>query len=212
LLVSSLILFGVFVILSESFVGAQEEVYRPTRRSRAPRRGTSRARRMRADVNSVFGTVESLTDPNAIRTKLKELKDIEKALKEVSRQSGKKEQGAWIRGTIEDRIDLAIAVEKQVVAELNLVRKAGAEEGAQKTTAAIDGILLDRRERFGKLLAKMDTEMRKMYRGERDFRRGRGRTRGLRDRYPEEGREQQMYRDDEAYRDREWEDRRTRRR
>jgi hypothetical protein len=51
-------------------------------------------------------------------------------------------------------------VHQQVLAEISSVRIVAVEEKAKKTTAAIDGLLLARQERFVKLTNKMEEEKR----------------------------------------------------
>jgi len=55
----------------------------------------------------------------------------------------------------DNRTSLANAVQEQVMAELTPIRTIAVGEGAKKTTAAIDGVLLSRKERLGQLTIKM---------------------------------------------------------
>ena len=60
----------------------------------------------------------------------------------------------WMQGP-DNRTSLANAVQEQVMAELTPIRTIAVGEGAKKTTAAIDGVLLSRKERLGQLTIKM---------------------------------------------------------
>ena len=65
------------------------------------------------------------------------------------------------------------AVQKQVMAEFNFLRELAVEEGAEKTAAAIDGLIADREKRFEGITKKMEAAMKRL-RG-REGRRGRDR-------------------------------------
>jgi len=60
----------------------------------------------------------------------------------------------WMQGP-DSRTNLAQAVQDQVTAELTPIRKVAVEEEAEKTTAAIDGVLLSRQVRLDQLIIKM---------------------------------------------------------
>ena len=49
-------------------------------------------------------------------------------------------------------------MQKQITAEFKFLRELAIKEGAAKTTAAIDGILLDRQERFKDVIEKLEKE------------------------------------------------------
>jgi hypothetical protein len=49
-------------------------------------------------------------------------------------------------------------MKKQITAEFKFLRELAIKEGAVKTTAAIDGILLDRQERFKDVIEKLEKE------------------------------------------------------
>ncbi|HUT29258.1 MAG TPA: hypothetical protein VMX13_05655 [Sedimentisphaerales bacterium] len=138
--------------------------------------------------NSLIGDLEFLADPNAVKTKLKKYKGLEQELDKVTKASAK-EMREWGQGLVEERMDLAEAVNKQTVAELVFVRQVAVEEGALKTAAAIDGLLLDRQDRFEKVSKKIEMAMRRSDRLERGT--VRGSRRDLRGRY--RGRGQDMY-------------------
>jgi len=119
-----------------------------------------------ADVNAAV-------DPNTVRAKIEEFEGLGEALEQIDRE-GRNGIREWTRRT-EDRLDLALAVQKQITAELNLLRGLAVEEGAVKTTAAIDGILLDRQERFKGVIEKLEKERERLRR--RSEREDRGRER-----------------------------------
>ena len=57
---------------------------------------------------------------------------------------------------------MARAIHPQIQAEISSIRAIAVEENAKKTTAAIDGLLLARKERFDKLVIKIAEEKRKL--------------------------------------------------
>jgi len=68
----------------------------------------------------------------------------------------------WTQANPEDKLDLARAVHTQTQAEIGSVRTIAVSENAKKTTAAIDGLLLARKERFDELVIKMEEEKKKL--------------------------------------------------
>jgi len=64
----------------------------------------------------------------------------------------------WLQADIENRADLSKAVHNQILVEISSIRKLAVEEEAKKTTAAIDGLLLHRQERFKEFIKKMEEE------------------------------------------------------
>ncbi len=128
------------------------------------------------DANSIVD-VNATTDPNAVRAGIEEFEGLEEALNKVARE-GKKEMREWTQGTAEDKLDLVQAVQEQVTAEFNFLRELAVEEGAVKTTAAIDGLLAERQERFGKIIKKMERDRERLRRrSEREDRRSKDRDR-----------------------------------
>jgi len=207
LVISVSILFTIFFVLSQVFAAVENEDFKRTKEGRAPKYSTLRPRSGRADANSLTAELKFLADPNAIKGKIKEFEGLEKALANVTKGS-QEETREWAQDTAADKVDLAKAVQKQAIAEFVFIRKLAVEEGAQKTVAAIDGLLLDRQERFGKVLGKMlerteaqRRERMKMRRAERSYRRGRG-SRNGRTRYRDREREEDTYQDDNTYRSR----------
>lgn len=217
--VSISILLGVLFLLAQAFAAAENKESERIGTGRTTRYSRPRVRRSRTDANSLDAELKFLADANAIRSKLKEFEGLEKELEKVNKEGGR-EIREWVRGPAKERMRLAKVMQKQVSAELVLARKLAVEEGALKTKAAIEALLLDRQERFEKMFKKMEAEMRKMRRGDRGYRRDRGRFRNTRDRYEDTYREEDTYRDRDrnryrdrdrdSYRDRELEDRRSR--
>jgi len=97
----------------------------------------------------------------------------EKALPGVG---GKNEIQAseWLKTGVENRISLAKAAQEPIKAVLIYIRKFAVEEGAKKTTAAIDGLLLSRQKRMERLVQKMEEQLRRMRFLEQGTRRIRG--------------------------------------
>ena len=131
-----------------------------------------------ADVNAV-ADVNVAAEPNAAKAEW--IEELEKALERVKRE-GEKEIRAWLRGEIENKPRLAEAVQEQVAAELNFIREFAVEEGAVKTTEAVDRLLAGRNERFEEITKRMEEERRRERLREREERRGRDREQRRRDR------------------------------
>ena len=66
-----------------------------------------------------------------------------------------------MQATPDKKLDLAKAVHPLIQADMGSIRAVAVEEKAKKTTAAIDGLLLARKERFDKLVLKIEEEQRK---------------------------------------------------
>jgi len=62
----------------------------------------------------------------------------------------------------DNKLDLAKAIQPQIQADISSIRPVAVEENAKKTTAAIDGLLLARKERYDVLVVKMEQERRKL--------------------------------------------------
>lgn len=99
-------------------------------------------------------------DPNKIRAIVKSFEGLDKKLEEVDRQSQQDEMREWLQTSTDNRPAIERATERQVRAELDLIRQIAVEEKAVKTVAAIDGIAMNRQERSQKLLKKMEEEAR----------------------------------------------------
>jgi hypothetical protein len=66
----------------------------------------------------------------------------------------------WLDTSPDDKMDLLRVVHDQVRAQFVAVRKVALEEEAKKTTAAIEGVLLNRQERFTRLTERMERDSR----------------------------------------------------
>lgn len=99
------------------------------------------------DANTVVET-ETIAEVNIPEEYEKELERLIKNSKRVSRE--------WTRRTITKRTILFKSVYKQNDAELALIRKLAAEEGAAKTTMVIDKLLADKQEQFEETIKKIE--------------------------------------------------------
>jgi hypothetical protein len=68
----------------------------------------------------------------------------------------------WLQTTPDNRLELARAIHPQIQAEIGSIRAIAVSENAKKTTAAIDGLLLARKERFDGLVIKIEEERKKL--------------------------------------------------
>ena len=143
----------------------------------------------RSDVKPVLNAKEVVitdtNDPNAIMGRIRAFEGLEAELQNVEQQS-ENEINEWINGLEDITPDIVKAVYEQVGAEYEFVRKQAEEEKADKTTTAIDGMILYRSVRFDKIVEKMQEEQmrREIMESRRDSRTRRdtrGRT-GIRDR------------------------------
>jgi uncharacterized coiled-coil protein SlyX len=165
------ILLIVFFILMPAFAqppGGQLPPWLKMPPKRAPEKKVKR--KPIKDVNSA--DANSVTDPNEPAYMMFE--GLEAALKRVN-QGSRRETREWTRGATEDKISLVTAAQEQVMAELNFVREIAVEEGAEKTTAAIDGLIADRQQRFEEMTKKMEVAIKRLK--EREEKRVRGRDR-----------------------------------
>jgi len=192
LIVAMLIVSLGLIVLGQVFAAEFNDRRAVETRSRYASRSRTRAV---ADVNSVTEELDFLADPNEVKTKVKEYEGLEKALEKVTKGS-LREMREWGRGPVEERIELAELVQEQAVDELVLIHQIAVEEGALKTAAAVEALLLDRQQRFEKIFGRLERSMRRAERFERSRMRGR---RDMRYRYREPDGNQQMY-DEEMYR------------
>ena len=109
-----------------------------------------------ADANTV-ADANAIADPNAVRAKIEKFEGLAEALKQID-EGSRNEISEWTRGRLDGRLDLVLAMKKQITAEFKFLRELAIKEGAVKTTAAIDGILLDRQERFKDVIEKLEKE------------------------------------------------------
>ncbi len=124
------------------------------------------------DVNAVIDT----NDPNAVRASYQRFRGLEIALDRLNERAAEKETHEWQTKT-EDKTALAEAVQEQIVKELTFIRKVAVEEKAAKTTAAIDGLLMMRKERFNATLKNMEELKKREEKREKDRRDEAGRRR-----------------------------------
>jgi len=68
---------------------------------------------------------------------------------------------------------LAKAVHEQTMQELALIHKLAKEEGAEKTLAAVEGLMVEREGRYSKMFARMENQRRRGRRSNRGHRGGR---------------------------------------
>ncbi|MBN2594634.1 MAG: ankyrin repeat domain-containing protein [Sedimentisphaerales bacterium] len=68
----------------------------------------------------------------------------------------------WLQTTPDKKLELARAVHPLIQSEIGYIRAIAVEEQAKKTTAAIDGLLLARQDRFDKIVIEMEQEQRKL--------------------------------------------------
>ncbi len=176
LAISMLILLMVSFILVPAFAQPPGGQLPPWLRTQKQPPEKKTKRKPIKDANSA--DANSVTDPNKPAYMMFE--GLEEALKRVDQES-RREVREWMRSTTEDKTSLVKAVQEQVMAEFNFLRELAVEEGAEKTVAAIDGLIADREKRFEEITQKMEAAMKSNRRG-RDRRDRSQRRRGREDR------------------------------
>jgi hypothetical protein len=159
--------------------GAVDSSYSRGRYDSNIRQDGRRTRQDMTDGRTITKVTMNLpfTDPNVVKAKIKTFEGLDKELKAVDRM-GIRETRGWTARQSESSPILAKAVYKQVEDELTFTRKIAVEENAAKTTAAIDGVMLIRNERFERLLKVMQEERKRLREEQREeLRTGRIRTR-----------------------------------
>ncbi|MFA5238711.1 MAG: hypothetical protein WC476_03245 [Phycisphaerae bacterium] len=116
-----------------------------------------------AEVNTVIDANEVAAHANSVKAKINGFEGLSEALSGIN-TAGADEILEWTRGRLDNRYDLILAAQKQTDAELNFLREIAAKEGALKTTAAIDGILLDRQERFKSVVEELKSKSERLQR------------------------------------------------
>jgi len=169
LAISMSILLIVFFVLMPAFAQPPGGQLPPWLRTQKQAPAKKAERKPIKDANSA--DANSVTDPNKPAYMMFE--GLEEALKRINQES-RKEIREWTRSTTEDRTNLVKAMQNQVMAEFNFLRELAVEEGAEKTAAAIDGLIADREKRFEEITKKMEAAMKRLSR-EREGRRGRDR-------------------------------------
>jgi len=139
------------------------------------------ARGRAAAAAPVPGEVDVLADPNAIKTKIKTYKGMDKELATVGTKS-QSEMRYWEQIKYDNRTTLARSVEQQIKDELTYVKKVAVSEKAKKTTTAIDELIKRREERFKHVNRALLEQKREINQTEGAGTRGRARvsTRGTR--------------------------------
>jgi len=106
-------------------------------------------------------------DPNVVYAAIKAYPGLDKELAQVGRGS-RTEVTEWRRlqesltsaTAVDSRTRMTREVQKQVALELGFLRKIAEEEGAKKTIASIDGVLLYRQSRLDKLNKQLQEDRR----------------------------------------------------
>lgn len=140
----------------------QDELYGPTEQAQVQtspppgiRRQPDSSTVTRSDPNAL---VNILADPNAILARIKTFEGLDKALAQVDGRA-RYEVREWLEKKTDNRVDLARALDRQVKAEIRFIRDIAVEEKANKTTGAIDALLLGRQEQLKRLVADMEEEI-----------------------------------------------------
>lgn len=195
LAVSILILLAGFLVLAQAFAAAENKESKPAKKSSTPKSG-----KVQVPEDSIYrkwlrkdlAFVADSNTAEAIRAKVKQFKGLEKGLEKVNKKS-EDEVSEWTRDlrpkriridedTLEERIDLAVDVQRQAIRELAFIREIAVQEGAQKTTAAVEGLLLGRQERYAKIFNMMREGTNMINRRDREERSKRKSERNMRDR------------------------------
>ena len=123
-------------------------------------------------------------DPNKVAAAVRAFPGLEQELVKIGK-GNRTEIAEWRRlqnnlasaTEVDNRARLGREVQKQVAVELAFLRKIAEEEGAKKTIAAIDGILLSRQKRLVLLNKQMQEDSRSAKRKARSTRSRTGRSR-----------------------------------
>jgi len=90
---------------------------------------------------------QTVLDPNEVKSRVEKFEGLKEILEPLGTER-KNEEREWLNGPIEERSRLGRLVQQQFLAELEAIRKCAVDEGAAKTVAAVDSILLARRTQF----------------------------------------------------------------
>lgn len=142
---------------------AQDQIYGLTEQAQGPSQSPAGPRqplpRMTSAANSDPNALAGiLADPNAIIARIKAFEGLDKALAQVDGRA-RYEVREWLEKKTDNRVDLAKALDRQVRAEIRLVRDVAVEEKTSKTTGAIDALLSGRQEQLKRLVADMEEEI-----------------------------------------------------
>ncbi len=135
-----------------------EEGMRPGGPGGMPRGGMTRGGVTRSVAQAAV-QVDLLADPNEIAARIKTFDGLEKGIVDLATKSST-EMRHWGQNRYDNRTSLASAVQKQVEAELALVRKTAVEEKAEKTTEAIDALVKRKQERYRKVSRELRQQRR----------------------------------------------------
>jgi len=117
---------------------------------------------------------QPVMDPNKVMAAIKAFEGLQQQLDRLE-ASSRNEVQEWLRqSTFDHRTQILRAVENQMRQELLLLRQLAAEEKANKTLAAIDGVLLQRQQRFRTIMERLQQQSRsqrmlRSYRGSRYY-------------------------------------------
>ena len=196
LAISITILLVVSLVFANTFAAARDEQSDRSEKSRPSKNSPKQIQKTTPDANSP-------AEPNAVKTAIEEIpEELAEAMQHIERQ-GRTETREWMRGEAGNRINLAKTVQEQATTELNLLRQFAVEEGAVKTTKAIDLLLANRQQRLERILERME-EQRKRDREQDRPTRTRERTRDEDQRRPDRERRRRE-REDRRPRDRQQE-------
>lgn len=119
-----------------------------------------------ADDPNVEETADSnaADEPNNAVPTVEDFDGLENELRQIDKQ-GSDEIRLWTRRT-ENRLELVLAVQQQITTELDFLRQLAIEEGAVKTTVAIDRILSDRQVRYKDIIERFEREQERLRREE----------------------------------------------
>lgn len=141
---------------------AQDQLYSLTEQAQGPTSPAPGIRRQpdtstvtKSDPNALANI---LADPNAIIARIKTFEGLDKALSQVDGRA-RYEVREWLEKKSDNRVDLARALDRQVRAEIRFIRDVALEEKTNKTTGAIDALLLARQEQLKRLVADMEEEI-----------------------------------------------------
>jgi ankyrin repeat protein len=127
--------------------------------SRGSRRAETQDYRSRTTPYRRSSTTEPSSDRYSSRTSRGGLNEEDEP-EEIDTQT-QNEIRDWLQTTIEKKLRLSESVHEQLTSELSSIKNIAIEEEAEKTVAAIDGLLLSRQQRFTRTTQTMEEENRK---------------------------------------------------
>jgi ankyrin repeat protein len=128
--------------------------------SRGSRRAETQDSRSRTTLYRRSGAEEPSSGRYSSRTSRGGPNGEDEPEEEIDTQT-KNEIRDWLQTTPENKLRLAESVHKQLTTELTSIKNIAIEEKAEKTAAAIDGLLLSRQQRFTRTVQIMEEENRK---------------------------------------------------